>query len=74
MNLYFAPFKGKSYENKMDEFRFLGNCSPMPSLPIKPNLIQYTSMYLRVVLLAPCSVIFIRVSDLPDVVRAMYQT
>ena len=42
--------------------------------PIKPNLIQYTSMYLRVALLAPCSVIFIRVSDLPDVVRAMYQT
>ena len=53
MNLYFAPFKGKSYENKMDEFRFLGNCSPMPSLPIKPNLIQYTSMYLKVALLAP---------------------
>ena len=24
--------KGKSYENKMDQFRFLGNCSPMPSL------------------------------------------
>ena len=31
-SLYFAPFKGKSYENKMDEFRFLGNCSPVPSL------------------------------------------
>ena len=24
--------KGKSYENKIDQFRSLGNCSPTPSL------------------------------------------
>ena len=24
--------KGKSYENKMDQFRSLGNCSPTPPL------------------------------------------